>query len=387
MAAHPYGAAPAASRTGARRRSRSLCGLVVVGDRASAAPERSPSVPDRRWPTASAPRGALDRARAPTDTAPRRALLERHGVRSPRGAPSRRSSPAWRRPWSAAASACRRPWSPPPPPRPRSRCASSSRARARATSAPACCRCGPTSPRTRCPTTIPAALERRVRVAYPCASTACSAAARRPRCGSSARSARPAASRRGRRRSCGRTGCGSRSPRDRAVPARCATATASRAAPRGSTPRSTSASIGYWAVPTAPPWYAARKGLMADGRTPELRRMMVEYGEAFWGSRWASLYGVLGGNPLAAMPSLHFATSVTAAHLLAETGRAAGRAWAGRTPRRWAWRSSTWASTTSSTWRPAWRSPRASARRDAARRACRARASAGVRALEALARR
>jgi membrane-associated phospholipid phosphatase len=82
--------------------------------------------------------------------------------------------------------------------------------------------------------------------------------------------------------------------------------------------------IGYWAVPTAPPWYAARKGLMADGRTPELRRMMVEYGEHFWGTRWTSLYGVLGGNPLAAMPSLHFATSVTSAHLLAETGRGAG---------------------------------------------------------------
>jgi len=78
---------------------------------------------------------------------------------------------------------------------------------------------------------------------------------------------------------------------------------------------------GYWAIPTAPPWYAARKGLMDDGRTPELRRMMVEYGEHFWGSRWTSLYGVLGGNPLAAMPSLHFATTVTAAHLLSETGR------------------------------------------------------------------
>jgi hypothetical protein len=82
--------------------------------------------------------------------------------------------------------------------------------------------------------------------------------------------------------------------------------------------------IGYWAVPTAPPWYAARKGLMADGRTPELRRMMVEYGEHFWKSGWAPLYGFLGGNPLAAMPSLHFATSVTAAHVLAGTGTAAG---------------------------------------------------------------
>jgi membrane-associated phospholipid phosphatase len=82
--------------------------------------------------------------------------------------------------------------------------------------------------------------------------------------------------------------------------------------------------IGYWAVPTAPPWYAAREGLLEDGRTPEVRRMMVEYGEQFWRSGWTPLYGVLGGNPLAAMPSLHFATSVTAAHVLAETGRTAG---------------------------------------------------------------
>jgi hypothetical protein len=82
--------------------------------------------------------------------------------------------------------------------------------------------------------------------------------------------------------------------------------------------------IGYWAVPTAPPWYAAANGRMADGRTPELRRMMYEYGEQFWGSNWQPLYGFLGGNPLAAMPSLHFALSVQAAHVLAETGPVAG---------------------------------------------------------------
>jgi membrane-associated phospholipid phosphatase len=52
--------------------------------------------------------------------------------------------------------------------------------------------------------------------------------------------------------------------------------------------------------------------------------MMVEYGEQFWKQGWAPLYGVLGGNPLAAMPSLHFATSVTAAHVLSDTGRVAG---------------------------------------------------------------
>jgi membrane-associated phospholipid phosphatase len=82
--------------------------------------------------------------------------------------------------------------------------------------------------------------------------------------------------------------------------------------------------LGYWGVPTAPPWYAAAEGHMEDGLTPDLRRMMVEYGEQFWKSGWAPLYGVLGGNPLAAMPSLHFATSVTAAHVLAETGSVAG---------------------------------------------------------------
>jgi hypothetical protein len=82
--------------------------------------------------------------------------------------------------------------------------------------------------------------------------------------------------------------------------------------------------LGYWLIPTAPPWYAAAEGHMEDGGTPELRRMMVEYGEQFWRSGWAPLYGVLGGNPLAAMPSLHFATSVTAAHVLAETGTLQG---------------------------------------------------------------
>ncbi|MGH2877611.1 MAG: phosphatase PAP2 family protein, partial [Solirubrobacteraceae bacterium] len=80
----------------------------------------------------------------------------------------------------------------------------------------------------------------------------------------------------------------------------------------------------YWAVPTAPPWYAAKQGRMRDARLPEVRRMMIEYGEQFWGDRWPDLYDVLGGNPLAAMPSLHFATSVMGAHLLTEMGPVPG---------------------------------------------------------------
>lgn len=82
--------------------------------------------------------------------------------------------------------------------------------------------------------------------------------------------------------------------------------------------------IVYWALPTAPPWYAAQQGLIDAGEGRELRRMMVEHGEAFWKERWEPLYDYLGGNPLAAMPSLHFATSVMAAHLLTELGPVEG---------------------------------------------------------------
>jgi membrane-associated phospholipid phosphatase len=75
----------------------------------------------------------------------------------------------------------------------------------------------------------------------------------------------------------------------------------------------------YWVLPTAPPWYATSVAGRQVGH-PAVRRMMVEYGEFFWRDGWGPLYSVLGGNPLAAMPSLHFATSVMAARLLAEIG-------------------------------------------------------------------
>lgn len=80
----------------------------------------------------------------------------------------------------------------------------------------------------------------------------------------------------------------------------------------------------YWAIPTAPPWWAALHGRFGNGQTTRIRRMMNEYGEQFWGSRWGGLYDVLGGNPLAAMPSLHFATSLMGAHLLSEVDPVAG---------------------------------------------------------------
>ena len=75
---------------------------------------------------------------------------------------------------------------------------------------------------------------------------------------------------------------------------------------------------------------------------------MVEVGEETWGSAWPKMYDALGGNPWAAMPSLHFATSVVAALSLSEAGKvegALGWAYAGRS----ASPSSTSASTTSPT--------------------------------------
>src|SRR5262245_59847574 len=81
----------------------------------------------------------------------------------------------------------------------------------------------------------------------------------------------------------------------------------------------------YWLLPTAPPWYAAKHGRIvgAEGEAA-MRRIMVEHGEAFWKERWQPLYSFLGGNPLAAMPSLHFATSMMAARVLAEVGPVQG---------------------------------------------------------------
>jgi hypothetical protein len=74
-------------------------------------------------------------------------------------------------------------------------------------------------------------------------------------------------------------------------------------------------SVVYLVVPTAPPWWASQ-----EGRLPHVRRIMVEVGARFWGRLWRPLYSFLGGNPVAAMPSLHFATAVMAAEMLKEAG-------------------------------------------------------------------
>jgi membrane-associated phospholipid phosphatase len=80
----------------------------------------------------------------------------------------------------------------------------------------------------------------------------------------------------------------------------------------------------YWVIPTAPPWWAAAQGRIEDSERVRVRRMMIEYGPVFWGPLWKPLFKFLGGNPLAAMPSLHFATSLMGAHLLSEVDPVAG---------------------------------------------------------------
>jgi membrane-associated phospholipid phosphatase len=82
--------------------------------------------------------------------------------------------------------------------------------------------------------------------------------------------------------------------------------------------------VGYFAVPTAPPWWAAEQGEIAGPDGPEVRRIMADAGEQVWRRAWDPLYEAFNSNPWAAMPSLHFATSLMAAIHLAETGPVPG---------------------------------------------------------------
>jgi membrane-associated phospholipid phosphatase len=73
----------------------------------------------------------------------------------------------------------------------------------------------------------------------------------------------------------------------------------------------------YFLAPTAPPWWSSENGFTGD---EEIKRVMVEFGEQLWGPVWTRVFGTLGSNPWAAMPSLHFATALMAAILLSDTG-------------------------------------------------------------------
>jgi membrane-associated phospholipid phosphatase len=74
--------------------------------------------------------------------------------------------------------------------------------------------------------------------------------------------------------------------------------------------------LGYWAIPTAPPWWVSEKLGRMDG---DVRRVMAEV--ASWLKREPNPTEgdhEMGANPFAAMPSDHFASAAMTAMLLAE---------------------------------------------------------------------
>ena len=221
-----------------------------------------------------------------------------------------------------------------------------SRARARATWRPARCRCGRYIAHYEMPNDDPEALERARARRLPGPDRPRARARRAAgRCGCSARSARPGGA--AARRAGARLGALAVVPhpaRDGAPTCWPATATASRPAALRMYAVFDLGVIGYWALPTAPPWYAAQQGRSA---TPTLRRMMVEHGEAFWEDRWDAALQSPGRQP-ARRHALAALRHIRDGRAPARARRARWRARsAGPTRSRSASRSSTSASTTS----------------------------------------
>jgi membrane-associated phospholipid phosphatase len=76
--------------------------------------------------------------------------------------------------------------------------------------------------------------------------------------------------------------------------------------------------LGYWAVPTAPPWWASEKLGRMDG---EVRRVMAEVGAGLKREPNPTEGDhEMGANPFAAMPSEHFASAAMTAMILREQG-------------------------------------------------------------------
>lgn len=80
--------------------------------------------------------------------------------------------------------------------------------------------------------------------------------------------------------------------------------------------------LGYWIVPTAPPWWASEKLGRMDGK---VRRVMSEVADWVKGkANPTEGEHEMGSNPFAAIPSDHFASAVMTAILLGEQDRRAG---------------------------------------------------------------
>jgi membrane-associated phospholipid phosphatase len=79
--------------------------------------------------------------------------------------------------------------------------------------------------------------------------------------------------------------------------------------------------VGYWGVPTAPPWWASEKLGRMDG---SVRRVTLETLRELRGQPRPIRDHETGANPWAAMPSDHFATALMTAANLFELGRLPG---------------------------------------------------------------
>jgi membrane-associated phospholipid phosphatase len=80
--------------------------------------------------------------------------------------------------------------------------------------------------------------------------------------------------------------------------------------------------LGYWLMPTAPPWWASEKAGLMDA---SVQRVTTRVGRSLRGEPLEQ-DDVVGSNPWAAMPSDHFAAALTAALTLSELSPAAGAA-------------------------------------------------------------
>jgi membrane-associated phospholipid phosphatase len=79
--------------------------------------------------------------------------------------------------------------------------------------------------------------------------------------------------------------------------------------------------IGYWLLPTAPPWWASEQAGRMDGG---VRRVVVEAKRALLGKPRPVADHEQGANPWASMPSDHFASALMTAMVLHEADRRAG---------------------------------------------------------------
>ena len=83
--------------------------------------------------------------------------------------------------------------------------------------------------------------------------------------------------------------------------------------------------LGYWLLPSAPPWWASEEAGLMDG---DVRRVITRVGRDLKGEPLEQ-DDTEGANPWAAMPSDHFASAVTAAIALGEASPLGGALAAG----------------------------------------------------------